>query len=766
MTASTSHRAIPPSIVTDLPPVISPASMTPGGPFIPPPQYTPVSRPGSSSSVPIAAGRAPPVPFALQPMAASALPGSVSGSVAISPSRTSAPGPDLTQTFNDFAKRDAQWFAQHARPILDHHAQTKPTSASAVIPPRTQPSASNSAVSGTSVSAPINKKSKAKSMFQLSKGFLEDDVEWYKQQKAISAGPKMENADLQMQPITVSDNGQNQPTVKLEQLNEPIIEQGSNDEGISAHRPPAWISADIKDTEMTSETLATSIGKDSSEASLYQLSTAARNEMKIEQSTPEALPSFPPFRDILSGGGMASEDHVEGQVDITIVEGPPISPSPSPSPPPDRVAAPGHMQSSELLTNSAMPSKPLGEARQLDLSKMRTPSKTKTRRTSTDFVVAKVPPAQNMPSSTNNPSPLSPLTGSKSSLGAISDAQTPLETGLPTTPLPPLHVVQQSPADLDVTLGAPSCMAPPVIETSTASTRSTTPPVGTSASRVRDTSVSSFDDDDDNIQDTTSTISGSMSETVESEGISPCATEGKNPATAIDDPPTYSSTSENEIDTSMESPPPSTPKRKNMDEIESDDDEPLAAKRQRMGLPGDPNGPRRSRSRSASVPLLNQRRKTIPGDTASSPAPTMKQPQRLVSQPVHATPREYTAAAFESGSYVYSPVQANFVPSIVSTAPLTPTQLKGSPAQRRGVTKTTVKSSSGHSKISWQSTGLIVPTDAELARMPLFEDDSTVLGFHRGQAIEAEEPLSFEFELDDAVVEALTLWHTRHEHTK
>ena len=142
---STLPKAIPPLVTTTLSPgvitdshqVTSPTSMTPVSQVDPTRQHTPISRPGSGSSVLVAAGRAPPVPPAPQPVLGAPL-ASTSSSLAITPSQPGVPIPDLTQTFSHYAKRDAEWFAQHARPILDHHAQSQPTSASAVVPSRTQ----------------------------------------------------------------------------------------------------------------------------------------------------------------------------------------------------------------------------------------------------------------------------------------------------------------------------------------------------------------------------------------------------------------------------------------------------------------------------------------------------------------------------------------------------------------------------------------------------------------------------------------------------
>ncbi|KIP03494.1 hypothetical protein PHLGIDRAFT_31782 [Phlebiopsis gigantea 11061_1 CR5-6] len=191
----------------------------------------------------------------------------------------------------------------------------------------------------------------------------------------------------------------------------------------------------------------------------------------------------------------------------------------------------------------------------------------------------------------------------------------------------------------------------------------------------------------------------------------------------------------------------------------SDTDEPLATRRKHITFTL-PEGLKRARSRSPSVPLSNQRRKVAP-TSALSADPSSKAPSNNGPRVVSSTPREYSVASFDSGTHIYSPVQSNFEPAPAHH----PQQLNVSNAPpRKRSSKGSSRSKATYSKISWQSVGVVVPTEERLAQMPLFTEDSVVLGFARGQPSGIWKPTSFEFELDEGMFKALSLWTNRNDH--
>lgn len=785
---------------------------------------------------------------------------------------------------SDFAKKDAQWIAKRSRPSVDNIVQSKTTSAT--LPPTINTSSSAPLTWNGSVSAPVRKKAKPKGSSLLSKGFLEDDVEWYRQQqKAKSEAAKVVKvqAEGQSSDVPTAENTSAKMTEaatvqsEVEKTTGPASGQrdvsAKDDVGSKQEARVIEIRTDVRDVEMAD--VASNVEDKQSPGQVLadvplEHREAAKEEHKLSKgvirvkSPPHEEPI--PHSNTSMIENLQSEDRAEDQ---TVAAPAPLSRSHSPSPAPNAVSdvvlgavphttpddvvpdvVPGavsddisdHPQSPTSMLMPTAPSKAHSETRQLDLSKMRTPLKHKSKKPS-DFVISKVVHTPSALESTTAVSSTSAYEQTVSPQVSASEEDTPAHTAL--SSLPPNHspshrvkakkkgppgikasefspsssaestghvsrpvlkskrgppgikvlplqtTTQQPPAEAPTTSAQLVSDSPTVSEEQTkpeSQTRAQVAPVVSSAECAHDSLLpnENVTQDGTTLIPVVSSKADGEAEVAEEAIVSSSETVALDSTMEVGMPYPPAATSSEAIDKAgylggaLETPKPPTLRGMKVGEDESDGDEPLATKNRRASEQGPPRSLKRGRSRSTSVPPSNQRRKVIPGYIPSSPTPVGSSSKLPHKEPqyIHSTPREYSAAAFDSGNYVYSPVQTHFdreqylePSSVVTTVPaeqlaITRPNTSAVPARQTSAFKATAKASRTHSRVSWQSTGIIIPTNEELAQLSLFTDDSVVLGFHRGHAVGIPDTISFSFHLDDAVFDALTLWHTRHDHMK
>lgn len=780
--------------------------------------------------------------------------------------------------FSDFAKKDAQWIVKHSRPNVDSIVQSK--TISAATPPTNNTSSSAPLTWNGSVSAPVRKKAKPKGSSLLSKGFLEDDVEWYRQQqKAKSEAAKVVKVQAEGQPSDVptaeSTSAKMTEAATVQSEVEKATGPASGQCGVSAKddvgsKQEARVietRSDMQDVEMAD--IVSNVEDKQSPGQVLADAPLDHREAAIEEHKlskgvirVESPPHEEPIPDSNTSmiENLQSLDRAEDQI---VVAAAPLSHSHSPSPVSDVVldAVPhttpddvvsdvvpsavsdgisDHPQSPASMLMPTAPSKAHSETRQLDLSKMRTPLKPKSKKLS-DFVISKVVHTPSALESTTAVSSTSAYQQTASPQVSASDEDTPAHTGLSSLPPnnSPSHRVKakkKGPPGIKASEFSPSPSAestghvsrpvlksrrgPPGIKVLPLQTTTQQPPaeaptissqlVGDSATvsegqtkpesqaRAHVAPVVSFAErvhdsllPNENLTQDGTTLIVVSSQTdgqaeVAGEAIgSSTETAALNSTMEVGMPYPPAAARSEAINKAgflggvLESPKPPTSRGMEVGEDESDEDEPLAAKHRCAREQGPPGSLKRTRSRSASLPLSTQRRKVIPDDISSSPTPvgsSSKLPHK--EQNIRSTPREYSAAAFDSGNYVYSPVQTHFdreqrlEPSSVVTTPaaeqlaITRPNTSAMSARQTSAFKATAKASRTHNRVSWQSTGITIPTNEELAQLSLFTDNSVVLGFHRGHAVGISDTISFSFHLDDAVFDALTLWHTRHDHMK
>ena len=624
----------------------------------------------------------------------------------VSPSttNTSTKSPDLGQMFSEFAKKDLEWVARHSRSLGQSTIQSRTLSASTPI---LSPSSSNSPTPPTTSSVPVKKKSKSKSL--LSKGFLDADVEWYQQQQ----NPKQDTGlSGDAAPEVVVPTKAN-PTQRSPVASEPT--------GI------------VGDTEAsTVPETATDAGEQMSvsgaEASTVpEAATNAGEQVSIGDAEASTVPAA-----ATDAGEQASRELTSvmgdteasappevvtdpGEQGTAALEEPPSSRSPTPSSGP--AESPHCPESPDARNETPTHMTSSGEPRELDLSKIRTP-KPKSKRGPADFAFTKVAhtPDSSIATSITSRRSTSPLVGSSDiQATAKTDFLTP-RTQETTVLSHKVKSKKKGPPGIKASEFSPlpstsSTALPPTSPRPVVKIKLKKGPPGVKILPPQETS--------------SSTVSAQPSS-----------------------PPVQSSM----MDVDPESPGTNKTPTTNGKHV--------------TFQPTPPESLKRARSRSPSIPLSHQRRKVTPTSVPSTSL-SSKVPSENAPRAVRSTPREYSVAAFDSGNYVYSPVRPSFEPV---TAPRLQTP-KSSDAvaaplqERQGhSSKGSSKPKAAYSRISWQSVGVVVPTDEELVHMPLFSDDSVVLGSARGQPSGIWKPVSFEFELDEEMFKALSLWNTRISH--
>jgi hypothetical protein len=214
---------------------------------------------------------------------------------------------------------------------------------------------------------------------------------------------------------------------------------------------------------------------------------------------------------------------------------------------------------------------------------------------------------------------------------------------------------------------------------------------------------------------------------------------------------------------------------------DSEEEESLADRQRRVSG----QGVKRPRSRSPSVQLPAQRRRTLSSTTAPNPLLTVAETQHSLNlKPAVVQPnsKEYPVNPFAEGAFMYSPVQLVSRETLISE-PVSPrpeaavnmdvdvnqgANLQPSLSRARATTQKTplVNDHLTLPRIRLPKSNIgvvLIPSEKDLEQLPMFNHDAVVLGFSRGKKVGDTSPVTFSFNLDAAQVEACCRWSRRYE---